>query len=347
MPACTVVPFQHVLDIERHHADGDAQRRAVDHEDEQQPPEARVFQRRQEVVEHRGAALARDRQVHQVGDHDGSAETDDRDRDEQQAERAVALDLGELPQAVDRSLRRGDRRSVGRRPGGGQRRARRMQRFGDVAVEAGTDQDRRQHDGQCHAGEPEYFARHGDARSLVVVVGEIRAMRVIADRHAGIAEMHQDQRHQQPDGKAGRPQHVLGWRMEEHEDSADQEGHGQQHEEKPPAWPMGHAVADEAQQRILQCIQHAGEQQVGAQRRERQAQRIAIEFRHIEHDGQRSHVERQLQRRVGDQSIERQLHVRRRIRRPGGGELQGEPSCLFRWSRLWGVAGVEPSVSYA
>ena len=282
MPACSLVPLQHVLDIEQHHRHGDAQRRAVDDEDQQQAAEQAVLHRREERHQglERGAVfhVARRPRQHRRQAHQPVAEIAD-------------MDLRVL--AHDRRMHRG-RRPEQRRQGEGERDRDEDQAHVDVAgmvAELGRE-DGRQHDGERHAHQAEHLAADRDARALVVVVGELRAVRVIADRHAGIAEMDDEQRHEQPERQQRRLHEQRLGRMEQHVEAADHQRQHQRHEGEPAARaPMGELVADQADDRILDGVDDARGDEDQAHDAERHLQDLAIEVADVQHHRQGRHVQ--------------------------------------------------------
>ena len=175
-----------------------------------------------------------------------------------------------------------------------------------AAVLAELDrQYRRQHDRDGEAHQAEHFAPDRDARALVVVVAEFGAMAVVADRHARIAEMRQQERRDQP----YRHQRLVAdpgvGRIEQHEEAAGQHRRHQRDEGEAPTRPAPReAVADQADHRILDRIDDAGEDEDRAHDGERKLQHLAVEMADIEHHRQGRHSQRQLQGRIGHQPAE-------------------------------------------
>ena len=155
-------------------------------------------------------------------------------------------------------------------------------------------------------------------------------MRVIADRHAGIAEMDDEQRHEQPDRQQRRLHEQRLGRMEQHVEAADQQRQHQRHEGEPAARPaMGELVADQADDRILDGVDDARGDEDQAHDAERHLEHLAVEVADVQHHRQGRHVERQLVGGVGDQTAERQPHGRGGRSGPGHRRMHANFAFLF------------------
>jgi hypothetical protein len=130
-------------------------------------------------------------------------------------------------------------------------------------------------------------------------------------------------------------------RVEQHEEAAGQHRRHQGNEGEAPARAAPReAVADQADHRVLDGVDDAGEDEDRAHDGERELQHLAVEMADVEDDRQGRHRQRQLQGRIGDQAAELDFFG-------GHGSAVPGRSCIHPWdtlSRLPAAAPVPASV---